>query len=365
MQSAMTANLPPGPCPELGREVEVQAIDRELRKLWDEDEARTHASLMNLVVFSEEHGSLLRNSELVRDLTRSHACRAILVEVDRAAETPRLRSWVTVHCHLVQGHKSVCFEQISLYLAGRVTGRFRNTVFAHLNSDLPLVFWWQGELSDILSDRVTAVVDRLIVDSSAWRDPLTSYGRLLEAAEANRDLILQDQAWTRTWQFRVGVASVFDDPAACAALPAVTEVEATFHPQHRNSALMLVAWLAEQAGWQNSELPFRFVSAGGTRILVTLREDPAGPPLSSLALHAGAKAARIIRAVGSDRVERKVTAPGYRASSFSPADPDSPEELIATLLARGGRNTLFRKILPRFLKLLEICRDTGSQAPTP
>ena len=74
----------PASCPELGLEVPVSQIEKELRKLWDQDEARTNASLINLVVFSEKPGALLENSAIVRDLTREHACRAILVEIDRA-----------------------------------------------------------------------------------------------------------------------------------------------------------------------------------------------------------------------------------------------------------------------------------------
>jgi hypothetical protein len=34
-------------------------------------------------------------------------------------------------------------------------------------------------------------------------------------------------------------------------------------------------------------------------------------------------------------------------------DPVLPEELVATQLARGGKNSLFQKILPRFRAMLE------------
>jgi glucose-6-phosphate dehydrogenase assembly protein OpcA len=211
-------------CPELGIEVPVSAIDTELRKLWEQDEARTNASLMNLVVFSEKPGALIENSEIIRELTREHACRAILVEIHKTAD-PSLRAWITAHCHLAEGRKSVCCEQISFYLTGRVTGRFRNTVFAHLNSDLPLVFWWQGELSDIMTERLVSVIDRLIIDSSSWADPAASFRMIEENSQANSDLIIQDHEWTRSLQFRIGIASLFDDVVAKKALPAVHELE--------------------------------------------------------------------------------------------------------------------------------------------
>lgn len=350
----MSATAIPAACPELGLEVSVSEIDRELRKLWDQDEARTNASLMNLVVYSEKPGALLENSAIIRELTREHACRAILVEINRSEPLPSIRAWITAHCHLSHGHKSVCCEQIALYLTGKVTGRFRNTVFAHLNSDLPLVFWWQGELSDILTERLVAVIDRLVVDSSCWAAPADSFRRIDEAARANSDLILQDHEWTRTWQFRLGVASVFDDPAAQQALPDIDAVEITHHPAHRNSALQLLAWLATQAAWRDADGDdFSFESSSGKTIHATLMEDVAAPPIAALTLRAGDKCAHITRAAGSDYIERRVEAPRYQVTSLAPADPLSSAELVAMQLARGGRNSLFGKILPRFRKLLE------------
>jgi glucose-6-phosphate dehydrogenase assembly protein OpcA len=353
----MTAAAPhaiPAVCPELGIEVPVARIDQELRKLWEQDEARTNASLMNLVVYSEKPGALLENSAIVRNLTREHACRAILVEIDRAEPLPGLRAWITAHCHLAHGRKSVCCEQIAFYLTGKVTGRFRNTVFAHLNSDLPLVFWWQGALSDILTERLVSVMDRLIIDSACWADPAASFRRIEQAAQANADLILQDHEWTRTWQVRVGVAGIFDDPAAQQALPDIDSVEITHHPAHRNSALQLLAWLAVQAGWKDLEsAEFAFESPAGKAIQVTLKQDAGAPAISSLVLRAGPKSAHITQAAGATHVERRIEAPGYQVSSLAPVDPSSPEELVGLQLARGGKNSLFQKILPRFRKLLE------------
>jgi glucose-6-phosphate dehydrogenase assembly protein OpcA len=355
----MNSSTLPAACPELGLEVSVSEIDRELRRLWEQDEARTNASLMNLVVYSEKPGALLENSAIIRKLTTEHACRAILVEVNRSETVPGLRAWITAHCHLAHGRKSVCCEQIALYLAGKVTGRFRNTVFAHLNSDLPLVFWWQGGLSDILTERLVVVMDRLTIDSSAWADPAASFRHIAEASLSNSDLILHDLEWTRAWQFRLGVAGIFDDPSAQHALPEIDTVEITHHPAHRNAALQLLAWLAVQAGWKDREASnnsFTFESSTGRLIKTLLSENPDVPPLSSLILRAGDRHARIRQAAGASHVERRIEAPGYQVSSLAPADPSSAEQLVALQLARGGKNSLFHKILPRFRKLLDDSR---------
>lgn len=348
------SDIIPAVCPELGIEVPVADIDSELRKLWENDEARTNASLMNLVVFSEKPGALIENSAIIRELTREHACRAILVEVDRTAD-PSIRAWITAHCHLAEGKKSVCCEQTAFYLTGKVTGRFRNTVFAHLNSDLPLVFWWQGELSSILTERLVAVMDRLIIDSSSWQNPATSFDEIMEAAQANGDLILQDHAWTRTLQFRLAIASLFDDAVAKTALPNIQSVEITYHPQHRNSALLMLAWLAVQAGWKDraSKDGIAYQSSNGLEISSVLHEDPDAAPLAALEITAGETKVQVTYEKGASHLQRHIESGAYNATSLSPAGPVLPEELVAMQLARGGRNSLYQKILPRFRAMLD------------
>ncbi|MGL4399843.1 MAG: glucose-6-phosphate dehydrogenase assembly protein OpcA [Luteolibacter sp.] len=345
----------PEVCPELGLEVPVSAIESELRKLWEQDEAQTNASLINLVVYSEKSGALIENSRIIRELTREHACRAILVGIDPNEPKPSLRAWITAHCHLADGRKSVCCEQIAFHLTGRVTGRFRNTVFAHLNSDLPLVFWWQGELSEILTERLVSVMDRLVIDSSTWADPAASFAKIEEASQANPDLIIQDHAWTRSWQFRVGIASLFDDPAAQEALPEIDSIEITYHPDHRNTALQVLAWLAVQAGWRDrkSDGPVAFETAAGAPISVMMRAEPNSPPLSSVIIRSGGVTVQVTQKPGATHVERQVETAAYKAASLSPVDPTHPAELVAVQLSRGGKNSLYQKILPRFRAMLE------------
>lgn len=349
----------PADCPELGLEVAVSNIDAELRKLWEQDEARTNASLMNLVVFSEKPGALIENSEIVRELTQQHACRAILVGIDRQDPKPSLRAWITAHCHLADGRKSICCEQIAFFLTGIVTGRFRNTVFAHLSSDLPLVFWWQGELSDILTERLVAVMDRIIIDSSSWVDPAASFRRIEEAAQSNSRLVIQDHAWTRSWQFRVGIASLFDEQAARKALPLIDHIEIVYHPAHRNTALQVLTWLAVQADWRDRPNggPLALEGPNKRAIDVLLRENPDGPPLSAVILRAGDTTVQVTQAADATHVERKLESNGYSATSISPIDPTTAAGLVGMQLSRGGRNSLYQKLLPRFRNLLDIPQD--------
>ena len=335
---------------ELGKEVPVSQIDHELRTLWEQDDARTNASLMNLVVYAERKNGLLENSSIIGDLTRDNACRAILVEINRDEEAS-LRAWITAHCHLSHGQKSVCCEQIAFRLTGRVTGRFRNTVFSHLNSDLPLIFWWQGELSEVFTERLASVIDRLIVDSSSWTDVKSGFARIFEASSGSAALVVQDLAWTRCWQYRVGIAGLFDDSVAQAMLGEIERIRITHSPHDRNTALQLLAWLAVQAGWKIAG-PGAFETKEGRRITAEIESSMSSAPLGLVELSAPCGSVRISREKGSSHLLREIESGDYKVSSLSPADPDSPEGLVACQLSRGGKNSLFLKILPTFLKLL-------------
>jgi glucose-6-phosphate dehydrogenase assembly protein OpcA len=274
------------------------------------------------------------------------------VEIDRN-EAASLRAWITAHCHLLYGQKSVCCEQISFRLTGRVTGRFRNTVFSHLNSDLPLVFWWQGELSDVFTERLASVMDRLIVDSSLWRQPQISFARILEALAVNPALVVQDLAWTRCWQFRVSIASLFDDMVAQSALEHIEKIHIKHDLSNRNTALQLLAWLSVQAGWKLRG-HFTFESKTGHKIQAHIESSEDTAPIGLVELSCGKTTVRVSHEKNAIHLVREIESGDYHLTSLSPADPEAPADLVAQQLSRGGKNSLFLKILPTFLELLKL-----------
>jgi glucose-6-phosphate dehydrogenase assembly protein OpcA len=345
---------------ELGLEVPVGEIDRELRKLWEADEASTNASLMNLAVYTEEPANLRSNSERIRDLTREHACRAILIGMDREGPETQVQAWITAHCHLAHGRKSVCCEQLAFLLKGRAVGRMRNTVFAHLASDLPLVFWWQGDLSEIFEERLYRVIDRFVFDSSEWTAPREGFERIREAiANAGDRMVTQDLSWTRTYHFRTSVAAMFDDPVAQRALPGVSAVRITGHPANRISALMMLAWLAGQAGWRPALHPP--ADEGGERVVFESRDrreiraeitwDAHAAPLALLEIAGPECTVSVRRCRNEASLCRRIESVGHVIEQSGPADGLEPEELVADQLSRGGKNSLYLKTLPVFTKL--------------
>src|ERR1041385_3250381 len=102
----------------VGVPVEIGRIEKELKKIWEESEGgMTRASLMNLAVYSEEPGSLEKNTRLLAQLAENHACRAIVIYADCDAKENSVQAWINAHCHVSRaGSKQVCSEQISFSL---------------------------------------------------------------------------------------------------------------------------------------------------------------------------------------------------------------------------------------------------------
>lgn len=346
----------------LGKEVAIGSVDKELRLLWEADKASTNASLINLAVYSEQKDAILKNSEIVQTITREHACRAILIGIDREQSEASIRSWITAHCHLSQGRKSVCCEQISFQLTGRATGRLRNTVFAHLNSDLPLVFWWQGELSDIFSERLYSLIDRFVYDSSEWSDPVASLAIIQSAMDNAESFLPLDLEWTRSYQVRLAIAELFDDPMAARSLSQINRVHIVTHPKCRMAGLQILAWLAHSAGWERShdlglDTPggdvFSFQSAEGVPLTLSLETNDSSAPIGKVELTASDCTVHVAREAGSSHIQQCLEAGDYCMERRRPAGNDEPAALLADLLSRGGKNSLYRSIFPVWLDLLQ------------
>jgi len=350
----------PNDCSQLGREVEIGQIEVELKRLWEADEASTNASLINFAVYSEDASALSQNSDTVREITREHACRAILIGVDREEPEISMRAWITAHCNLMNGNKSVCSEQIAFHLGGRVSGRLSNTVFAHLNSDLPLIFWWQGELSERFNDRLYSLIQRLVIDSSEWQDPVGQFAKIAPAMQ-EYSVIVQDLSWTRTYHARLAIAALFDDPIAQAAIPAIQKIRVVTSPEGRIAGLQLLAWFAAQCEWRKaSELiasesvadSFHFEHSHGGSVEASVVIDSNSAAIGLIEIDAGDVQLTISRSKGKPVLHLKMETQGHASEQSAPADSEDVVGLVRDQLSRGGKNSLFRKIFPVFIDLM-------------
>ena len=343
----------------LGLPIEVSKIDQELKKLWREREgAATRASLINLAVYSEDAGSLSKNTQLMANITENHACRAIVIEADCNAKENRVEAWISAHCHVSGvGSKQVCSEQISFLLKGGCTTLLPSIVFSHLDSDLPFYLWWQQEFREPMDPQLWTWVDRVIYDSRGWQD-LRAQMRLLESAEqeANQRIVLCDLNWTRLDNVRFALAQFFDHPASHHHFAKINSVRIDFAPGFRSTAVLFAGWLAAQLNWRNEKTTaankFLFVSSSGRKIQIELREQP-GEPIGEVAMSTPEVEFLVTHAKCGDLLEVSRGSPGEKhAPQLMPAGKNDPVSLMSEELMRGGPHHVYLQAVNRVRDLL-------------
>ncbi|HSH40324.1 MAG TPA: glucose-6-phosphate dehydrogenase assembly protein OpcA [Chthoniobacterales bacterium] len=342
-----------------GLPVEIDNLGRELKKLWEQGgEVMTRASLINLAVYSEDPNSLGENTHIVSEITREHACRAIVIAADPNAATDRADAWISAHCHTSRtGSKQVCSEQLSFALSGCYVRMLANVVFAHLDSDLPLYLWWQGDLPDPIDPQLWTWVERLIYDSALW----TNFGkqmRLVETAqaEAHQRVVLCDLNWARLVQTRLAIAQFFDSPAACERLREIDRVQITLAPGHRSTAILLVGWLAAQLGWRKpatfGSTAIHFSDSFDNTIAVALRQAE-GETIGACSLFCGTSEYRVEHPTGADLLSVSLYTDGQeRMHQLMPTGSNDPVRLMREELMRGGPHRVYLRAVKAVRELI-------------
>jgi glucose-6-phosphate dehydrogenase assembly protein OpcA len=331
----------------LGLPVELGKIDKELKKLWQESEgAMTRASLINLAVYSEEGQSLERNTQLVAKITENHACRALVIYADCSAKEDRVAAWISAHCHVTHtGSKQVCSEQLSFWLKGQCTRLLPSIVFSHVDSDLPLYLWWQGEFRDPMDPQLWEWVDRLIYDSQRWKG-FAPQIRLIETAqrEARQRIVLCDLNWTRLDKIRFAVAQFFDHPASHHHFVKIKRARIEYAPGFRSTAILFAGWLGAQLNWQVDSVngaAFRFADAKGRKIEIQLRENE-GPPVGKVAIESTEAKFTVAAAQCGDLLEVSRARPNEsRTRQLMPAQSYDLGDLMIQELLRAGPHRVY------------------------
>lgn len=331
----------------LGQPVEIGKIHKELKKLWQEGEsAMTRASLINLAIYSEQPGSLERNTQLIVKITENHSCRALVIGANRESKENRVAAWVNAHCHVTRaGSKQICSEQISFSLEGPCVKFLPSIVFSHLDSDLPLCLWWQDDFPDPMDPQLWAWVNRLIFDSQTWKD--FSQMRLVETAqqEAKQRIVLCDLNWTRLDKVRYAIAQFFDHPASHHHFSEMESVTVDFAPGFKSTAILLIGWLAAQLKWKTNQQAMngscRFLDSNNRKINVELREHSGGP-IGEVVLKSRDVKFRVVPAQCGDLLEISRSGENETAlPQMMPAQSNDPVDLMTQELLRGGPHHVY------------------------
>jgi glucose-6-phosphate dehydrogenase assembly protein OpcA len=331
-----------------GLPVEVGEIDRQLGRLWEQSDAgKVRASLVNLVIYSEAPDAIAANTPLLSEIASDHAFRALLVQADPKANQSGVRAWITAHCHLREaGKKEICSEQITFQLDGPAAARLPSIVFSHLDSDLPLYLWWQGELHPDPELQLWRWVDRLIVDSADWSCPATQFRILREITTlGHRRSGACDLNWTRLFNLRYAVAQVFDLPAAREGLGRIDKVVISHAPGRSLTALELLGWIASRLRWkldmEGGRTVFRRPDHGIAHFEIRSHEASVSC-IDSVKLSFGDATAEVRHERIGDFYLLEFAAPGTETfSQLLPAGREKMSDVLLSELSRGSRHPLF------------------------
>lgn len=245
--------------------IDVRAIERELNKLWrhaatgegaEQRNTVTRTCVLNLIVLTSSARSAQRATEMIARLTERHPNRAIVISAAPNAPDPLLDAWVQTHCRMPgAGRPQVCCEQITLDAQGAAVPYVPGTILPLLVPDVPVMLWLpRGEPFDNpLFPRLSALADRVIVDTATFRSPEAGMRRL--AGLVGGDTAISDLSWARLTAWRELAAQFFDAPAM---LPHLNEIDSVLidyeaQPQSatdRTQALLLAGWLGSRLGWR-------------------------------------------------------------------------------------------------------------------
>jgi glucose-6-phosphate dehydrogenase assembly protein OpcA len=343
----------------LGLSVQIDRIDRELKKLWSEGEgAMTRASLMNLAVYSEEPESLTRNTRLLARITENHACRAIVIGADPRAKNDRMEAWISAHCHLSRaGTKRVCSEQISFLLEGAMVKLLPSIVFSQLDSDLPLYLWWQAEFAEPMDPQLWSWIDRLIYDSQSWSD-FKAQMRLVEIAqrEAKQRIVLCDLNWTRLVHFRLAFAQFFDHPGSHHHFREIESGSIVFGNEFRSTAILFIGWLAAQLGWEirngKKSNEVELENSDGKSIRINLQEK-GEVAIASFTAQSHEIEFQVMQADCGDLLEVCRGKLGEaQARQVLPSAENDPIKLMSEELMRGGPHQVYLRAVEKVRDLL-------------
>ncbi|MBY0357404.1 MAG: glucose-6-phosphate dehydrogenase assembly protein OpcA [Candidatus Obscuribacterales bacterium] len=245
-------------------QVDVQAIQNELDKLWQKassgKDAGNHPQVIracscNLILFSDRTDAETVDSNMLDQVVLQNPSRAILA-ISRPDKDRRLEAWVTARCHLSAGSstKQICSEQITIMAEGADDNELLSVMESLVLGDLPVFLWWT--LGDISGDRIghyLACTRHLIVDS-AYASSDFEYLQNLQAIvnSAGGDISVADLNWRRLFDIRCAIAEEFErlplSPECFQELKQVTIK--TCAAAGSTQALLFAGWLASRLNWK-------------------------------------------------------------------------------------------------------------------
>jgi glucose-6-phosphate dehydrogenase assembly protein OpcA len=230
--------------------VALEAVEREVARLWEEEARRSQApriELQTIVALVSEPRLLERARRVMNAVTAVHPSRSIV-----AVWTDGAEATITADVALHRGAAGdACGDAIGIEAVGAAREWLPENVDRLALSDLPVCLWWVGDLPDFddLFDRMVVSADQVIVNSGEM--DLRDLEKLASIAARSRGrYALADLTWIRLRTLQELVARFFDDEAACARLRGLERVTLQFSPRENEAdvastqAGLFFGWIA-------------------------------------------------------------------------------------------------------------------------
>jgi len=222
----------------LTENVSIRDVERELSRLRQEmagpdgHPALRTSSMTHLAWVPEPWEQAAR--ETLAGLAERHPSRGIILLPRPEEPRDELDAQIDVRSFRDDAlGREVCAEVITIRLNGPRANAPASVVLPLLIADLPVFLRWRGALpfGGQTLEELLGVVDRIIVDSREWEEPVRDLARLGSLVER---VALSDIAWARLQPWREAVAALWPDVVEASTLRVVGP---------EADALLLAQWL--------------------------------------------------------------------------------------------------------------------------
>jgi glucose-6-phosphate dehydrogenase assembly protein OpcA len=269
----------------------LDAVQREVGRLWAEEARRSRAArveLMTIVALVSEPRLARRAKEVLEQVVRAHPSRTILVTWTQGNEAS-LTAEVSLHQPPDGG--PACGDFIEIEAVGSARDWVPQNIDRLILSDLPVGLWWVGDLPDFdnLFDRAVLSADLVVVNSSEM--DLRDLEKLSSIMGRSRGrYALADLTWIRLHALQELVARFFDDPGARRCTQSVERVTIEFALRPGTTdvastqAGLLVGWIANALSLNATRVEWNRgptwaeVNLGSVAVRFESRAHPDVPP---------------------------------------------------------------------------------------
>lgn len=265
--------------------IDVAEVEAKLAELWRQaasrDRSVVRTCMLNLIVVCADAADGRRVGKLLSCISRTAPSRALVI----APREPRgaqpgaasLQARVSAHWDGESAGGRICSEQITLEVHGDGSHLVPPTVLQLLVQELPVTTWWRrGVLrGDPLLAALSGLSQRLIIDSSSFRNPAVALHELCDVSGAGHSGAWHaaDLTWARQDPWREAIATLFDLEQLRPRLGLLSEVAIqgggpALTTKLTAAGAYLASWLVSRLGWQPGDRPdsWRRADSGAVRI---------------------------------------------------------------------------------------------------